>query len=93
MDNYLNFSKEEAKTWLEFVYPLTIVKDRYGGCYSSGRYVAYPCEFYEVDEAVGGEDGECMAFWDEFQGVVGRGGRADEAVFRLIAEMKNIAEQ
>lgn len=89
----MNFSKEEADLWLESMYPLTIVHDRYVGRFSGGMYVAYPCEFYEVKEAVGGEYGECMAFWDEFQGVVGRGGRADEAVFQLIAEMKNIAEQ
>lgn len=93
MDNYLKFSKEDAKSWLDFVYPLTIVADRYTGCYSGGRYVAYPCEFYEVDEAVAGEDGECMAFWEEFCGVVGRGNSYSEAFSDLVMKMKNIVER
>lgn len=93
MDNYLKFSKEEAKTWLEFVYPLTIIKDRYSGSYSGGVYVAYPCEFYEVDEDVAGGDVECMEFWGEFCGVVGRGNSYSEAFSDLVVKMKNIVER
>lgn len=93
MDNYLKFSKKDAESWLEFVYPLTIIKDRYSGAYSGGVYVAYPCEFYDVDEAVAGNDVECMAFWGEFCGVVGLGNSYSEAFSDLVVKMKNILER
>jgi len=93
MDKYLTFSKRDAEIWVESEYPMTVVSDRYGGCYSGGAYIAFPCEVYEVDESVAGEDGECMAFWYDFKGVVGRGSTVEEAIRDLRRGMEKIANQ
>ena len=44
--------------WNESYYPTTIVIDRYNGCYSGGKWLAFPCFFYDVPEEIEGEDPE-----------------------------------
>lgn len=36
---------EQIKLFLEDMYPLTIVSDRYGGTYSKGLYLAFPVSY------------------------------------------------
>ena len=70
----------EIEYWLKEQYPLTVISDRYGGTYSGGRFLAYPCDFDEIGEDVNGGDNACMDYWDEFNGIVGKGATIEEAV-------------
>jgi hypothetical protein len=45
------------------IYPLTIVSDRYGGCYSDAQYLALNCYACDIPNDIGGCDGEEMVFW------------------------------
>ena len=38
------------------VYPVTIIDDRYGGCYSKGAFLAFNLESWGVPEEVWGGD-------------------------------------
>lgn len=44
-------------------YPCTVVADRYGGTYSGGQWLAFPCEPDEVPPQVNSGDVESMLFW------------------------------
>lgn len=69
------------------VYPLTIVSDRYGGCYSDGQYLALNCYACDVPNEIGGCDGEEMVFFGEGGGhekyKIGKGATPDEALADL----------
>lgn len=59
----LCFDEKSAKRWNGW--PMTIQADRYGGCYSHGKYVAWPLELHNVPEShANGGDNEAMSFWD-----------------------------
>jgi len=50
---------------MEIIYPLTIVRDRYGGAYSGGEWLAYnkhPWDIEDGDEF--SDDVSCRMFWD-----------------------------
>ena len=69
--------------YLVDMYPLTITKDRYSGTYSGGEWLAFPLEASGVPEEIDGDDIECMTFWDEYKGIVGKGGSMEEAIQSL----------
>ena len=76
--------------WCKTCYPLTIVKDRYSGCYSGGEYLAFPYDYYELEKyATGIEDGdfECREFWQNYTGYVGKGATPNEALEDLKKNM------
>lgn len=62
------------------VYPLTICKDRYGGCYSGGNYTAWNLDSDCVPSAIHADDMTCCNFWDENYRIVGKGDTPDEAL-------------
>lgn len=74
--------------WLKNEYPLTVVADRYGGCYSGGNYLAFPRDFCDIEEEVCGSDPECMVYWGEFDDIVGRGATIEDAVGDLRRQMQ-----
>lgn len=47
------------------IYPLTIVRDRYGGTYSGGEWLAFNKDPYEISDEPFADDVTCMMFWDE----------------------------
>lgn len=49
------------------MYPLVILKDRYTGAYSNGKYTAWNCFHYNIPSEVEGDDITCSIFWDEFK--------------------------
>ncbi len=49
------------------IYPLTIVKDRYGGCYSGGRFTAWNYFFDQIPDEIDGDDPTCFHFWYNFK--------------------------
>ena len=56
----------DVEFFIERQYPLTIVADRYGGCYSGGNFLAFPCDYNEIENEVAGSDHECQHYWDTF---------------------------
>ncbi len=82
--------KRELRIWFVTSYPTTIIKDRYGGIYSEGEWLAFPLKFYEVPKAVNSNDVDCVDFWDNYPGPLGKGNTPEEAFEHL---KKVIAEQ
>lgn len=78
------------KKEIEHIYPLTIVEDRYGGCYSKGHYLAFNLEPWEVPEDVNGSDVDCICFWDEDakEYAIGKGNTAQEAINDLASKLQ-----
>lgn len=63
---------------------LTVVEDRYNGCYSGARYTAWIGEPpWDIDDG----DAPCMNFWCEFRGVCGKGDTSLAAIADLLAQL------
>ena len=45
------------------MYPVTIIRTRYGGVYEGGPWAALDCSHDEVPEAAIGDDVACVEFW------------------------------
>lgn len=73
--------------WLEHKYPLTIIHDRYDGCYSGAKYLAFPLEYSEVPLYASGDDVACGLFWDDYKEPVDKGATPGEAYADLKAKM------
>lgn len=74
--------------WLKVLYPTTIVADRYTGTYSGGEWLAFPLNFWDIPEEIGADDVTCMLFWDDYDGVVGKGNTPELAMANLVAQME-----
>ena len=68
-------------------YPLTIIKDRYNGCYSGGKYTAWPIDYWDIPGGPDGCDPECSKFWREYEYPVGKGETAQDAINDLLPKM------
>lgn len=69
------------------IYPLTIIKDRYMGTYSGGKYLAFNLDFDEIPEDVIGSDVPCRQFFYETDLVYGKGSTVDEAIKDLARQI------
>ena len=78
----------------EIIYPLTIVEDRYGGCYSKGIYLAFNLEAWDVPEDVNGSDVDCVCFWDDDakEYAIGKGDTAQEAIDDLARKLQPVED-
>lgn len=65
------------------IYPLTIINDRYGGCYSGGEYTAWNLEFDEIPEEINWDDVSCNNFWIDNEIPVGKGATPMDALNNL----------
>ena len=54
-------------TSIEDIYPLTVMKDRYSGVYSEGKYLAFNDYFHHLPKNIAGSDGDCLTFWSDFE--------------------------
>ena len=63
------------------IYPVTIIRSRYGGVYEGGRWAALDCSHEEVPDAAIGDDVECAEFW-----ALARAGRHEISDWRARAE-------
>ena len=79
--------------YLADMYPLTITKDRYSGTYSGGEWLAFPLESSGVPKEIDGDDIECMAFWDAYKGIVGKGDSMEEAIQSLRDNIEKILDE
>lgn len=77
------------------IYPLTIVRDRYGGAYSGAKFTAWHCEAESIPEGVNGDDVSCGESWDEisyspeWEHQIGYGNTIDEAIEDLFDRLNN----
>ena len=77
----------------ETMYPLTIIADRYDGCYSGGAFTAWPLDYFDIPDGPDGSDPECRAFWDSYEYPVGKGRTAQEAIDDLLPKMDAFQEE
>ena len=76
---------------IDYIHPLTIISDRYGGCYSGGKYIAFNLEPWDVPREVDGNDRVCANFWcgeDFKEFVIGKGNSPEEAYYDLMEKMQ-----
>lgn len=74
------------------MYPVTIVMDRYGGCYSGAGWIAFNSD--EVLFGVGASDMLCHDFWmyDAPQMKIGKGATPSEAWQNLWDNLDDVAK-
>lgn len=67
------------------IFPVTIVMDRYEGCASGGKYLAFDCDFWDVPDEI--EDADAIAdhFWQTTTDTIGRGATPQDALDDLCA--------
>jgi hypothetical protein len=75
----------------DWVLPVTITPDRYGGVYSGGTWLAFPLDTAEVPDGPFGGDVVAAAWWDDADDMpVGRGGTPNEAYDDLLRRLEAI---
>ena len=74
---------------IEDIYPLTIIKDRYNGSYSKGKYLAFNLDQWDIDDAIGGSDTDEMNYWDvrDSSNMVGKGDTIEQSVLNLLEKI------
>lgn len=71
------------------LYPLTIVRDRYTGCYSGGEFTAWNLQPEDVPEEIDADDVGCATFFSHTKIIYGRGKTPDEAAMDLIKRLED----
>ena len=71
------------------VYPLTILRDRYGGAYSGGAYLAWNRHPDELPSGFDADDLDCLDFWATNVIPVGFGATPNDAVIDLERRLAN----
>jgi len=66
------------------IYPLTIIRDRYNGVYSGGKYLAFNLDIDEIPPEVIGNDVEARNFFYYTNIIYGKGETIMDAVNDLI---------
>jgi len=72
------------------IYPLTIVRDRYSGTYSGGKYTAWNLDVEDMPEDISDDDMTCMDFWAVNKIPVGVGATPFEALEDLKKELMGL---
>ena len=75
---------------IEPLYPVTIIRTRYGGAYEGNDWAAFNCDEDQVPLDATGCDSECEAFWRDPKGVrVGVGETPDQALAALVTAVES----
>ena len=70
-----------------YLYPITIIMDRYSGIYSGGAFLAFNLDYDEIPQEINQDDVTCMNFWSTNKNmIVGRGATPQEAYENLYYE-------
>ena len=86
-------NSDEIDFWVQDIYPITIISDRYGGTYSGGQYTAWPIFYYDIPEGPEDSDIPCFDFWQNVdKSFIGIGESIDAAKLDLIFKMKKKLE-
>ncbi len=74
---------------LKYLWPVTIVMDRYNGTYSGGRWLAFQMDRSDISYSVGAGDSDEMNFWDDEDNKleVGIGNTIADAGLDLVKKM------
>ena len=75
------------------IWPVTIIRTRYGGVYERGEWAAFPLGTEAVPPAATGSDTECADFWAEFGDSVGVGATPDAALEDLEDKVRPAASK
>jgi len=67
-----------------YPHPLTIIHDRYNGCYSGGEFTAWNLCPENIPEEIDSDDVSCCVFFNRTRIIYGRGKTPDNAVVDLI---------
>ena len=70
------------------IYPLTVIRDRYNGSYSGGKYVAFNLESPDIPKEIFEDDSAAIKFWKHCKIIVGVGGNPDSAIKDLIKNLR-----
>lgn len=68
------------------LYPVTIVRSRYGGAYEPGAWLAWPRDANRLPLDWDGDDIPCRRFWESEGGVVGAGNSPQAAYEDLLSK-------
>ena len=75
----------------DYVSPVAIVPDRYGGTYSGGEWLAFPCEPWEVPLGPFSDVLEAATWWGDADAVpIGLGPTPDAAYADLFRRLKAV---
>lgn len=90
-----NFEKE-----LDKLYPVCVISDRYGGCYSGGTWTAWTTGISNIPEGVFEDDVTCGHTWgilkqkrEKGEIIFGVGNTADEALADLVRANRHMYEK
>lgn len=93
MSDYISEWNEYPAT-IYNIYPLTVVKDRYTGTYSGGKFTAWNLEPNEVPLEIQDSDVPCACFWrGEKEVLAGRGEAPILAISDLCRRLNKAAER
>ena len=81
------FHKRQKEEMKRDPYPCTILKDRYGGTYSGGKWVAFNLYEYDLPDGWNSSDCECCEFWIHYNKPFGLGDTPDSAYKNLIEKL------
>lgn len=71
------------------IYPVTIVRARYGGSYEPGRWLAFPLHACCMPDDWDATDVVCAEFWDSYDEPVGASDRSpDQALADLARKLE-----
>lgn len=71
----------------DHLYPVTIIRTRYGGCYEGGEWAAFLCDSDCIPDDATGDDISCGEWWVAPDRVVATGSTPDEALRKLMQEV------
>lgn len=67
----------------DVIYPVTIIRVRYGGVYERCEWAAFYCYPYDFPYEAMADDCTCMDWWGEHGNGVGKGSSPSDAVKNL----------
>ena len=93
-------SEEEIQEVLDDTYPICVIKDRYGGVYSGGRYTAWYSNMSNIPFGIHEDDVTCAHAWSDLRAarqngklVYGIGKTPDEALRDLAIAIIRISKE
>ena len=93
-------SEEEIQKVIDNAYPLCVIKDKYGGTYSDGKYTAWVCGILYIPDGVFKDDVTCSNTWRELkesrqkgESMYGVGETPDEAIHDLAKTIIRISKK
>ena len=75
------------------LYPVTIVKDRYSGCYSGGNWLAWNLDSENIPRSWNADDCACAAFWSSeyfWAKPIGKGNTPEKALQDLEQKLERL---